>query len=96
MHSDLLKRLIFARRCRQYQSHIRGLNAYDRHKKFINDYGIGVIFLFDFLPVIQSTVPSKSFFLKIKLVVFVISKVILQVVQIIGVDDLQICLMWVF
>ncbi|RDX86061.1 Protein FRA10AC1-like protein [Mucuna pruriens] len=22
----------------QYQSHIRGLNAYDRHKKFINDY----------------------------------------------------------
>ncbi|KAG0487264.1 hypothetical protein HPP92_009359 [Vanilla planifolia] len=22
----------------QYQSHIRGLNAYDRHKKFMNDY----------------------------------------------------------
>ncbi|KAI9118738.1 hypothetical protein K1719_010183 [Acacia pycnantha] len=25
---------------RQYQAHIRGLNAYDRHKKFLNDYGI--------------------------------------------------------
>ncbi|KAF2293391.1 hypothetical protein GH714_001186 [Hevea brasiliensis] len=24
---------------RQYQAHIRGLNAYDRHKKFLNDYG---------------------------------------------------------
>ncbi|KAF2293351.1 hypothetical protein GH714_000964 [Hevea brasiliensis] len=23
---------------RQYQAHIRGLNAYDRHKKFLNDY----------------------------------------------------------
>ncbi|KAE8727465.1 hypothetical protein F3Y22_tig00005459pilonHSYRG00118 [Hibiscus syriacus] len=23
----------------QYQAHIRGLNAYDRHKKFLNDYG---------------------------------------------------------
>lgn len=25
-------------RKRQYQAHIRGLNAYDRHKKFLNDY----------------------------------------------------------
>ena len=24
---------------RQYQAHIRGLNAYERHKKFIKDYG---------------------------------------------------------
>ncbi|KAE8813062.1 protein FRA10AC1 [Hordeum vulgare] len=24
--------------CRQYQSHIRGLNAYDRHNKFMKDY----------------------------------------------------------
>uniref|UniRef100_A0A453QCT3 Uncharacterized protein n=1 Tax=Aegilops tauschii subsp. strangulata TaxID=200361 RepID=A0A453QCT3_AEGTS len=24
--------------CRQYQSHIRGLNTYDRHKKFMKDY----------------------------------------------------------
>lgn len=24
---------------RQYQDHVRGLNAYDRHKKFVNDYG---------------------------------------------------------
>lgn len=31
--------------CRQYQAHIRGLNAYDRHKKFINDYGITSLFL---------------------------------------------------
>ncbi|XP_027355638.1 protein FRA10AC1 [Abrus precatorius] len=35
-----LKATIFDReeRKQQYQSHIRGLNAYDRHKKFINDY----------------------------------------------------------
>ncbi|PKI31905.1 hypothetical protein CRG98_047715 [Punica granatum] len=25
-------------RKQQYQAHIRGLNAYDRHKKFLNDY----------------------------------------------------------
>lgn len=24
---------------RQYQDHIRGLNAFDRHKKFLDDYG---------------------------------------------------------
>lgn len=24
--------------CRQYQAHIQGLNAYDRHKKFLSDY----------------------------------------------------------
>ncbi|KAK7314252.1 hypothetical protein VNO77_39466 [Canavalia gladiata] len=35
-----LKSTIFDKeeRKQQYQSHIRGLNAYDRHKKFINDY----------------------------------------------------------
>ncbi|WJX92924.1 hypothetical protein P8452_74504 [Trifolium repens] len=35
-----LKSAIFDReeRKQQYQAHIRGLNAYDRHKKFINDY----------------------------------------------------------
>ncbi|KAK7283891.1 hypothetical protein RIF29_13639 [Crotalaria pallida] len=35
-----LKSAIFEReeRKQQYQAHIRGLNAYDRHKKFINDY----------------------------------------------------------
>lgn len=25
--------------CRQYQAQIRGLNAHDRHKKFLKDYG---------------------------------------------------------
>lgn len=25
--------------CRQYQAQIRGLNAYDRHNKFLKDYG---------------------------------------------------------
>ncbi|CAL5340557.1 unnamed protein product [Camellia sinensis] len=36
-----LKSAIFDReeRKQQYQAHIRGLNAYDRHKKFLNDYG---------------------------------------------------------
>ncbi|XP_061372493.1 uncharacterized protein LOC133314962 [Gastrolobium bilobum] len=35
-----LKSTIFDReeKKQQYQAHIRGLNAYDRHKKFINDY----------------------------------------------------------
>ncbi|XP_038975577.1 protein FRA10AC1 homolog isoform X1 [Phoenix dactylifera] len=35
-----LKSAVFHREERkmQYQSHIRGLNAYDRHKKFMNDY----------------------------------------------------------
>uniref|UniRef100_A0A3Q7G8L7 Protein FRA10AC1 n=1 Tax=Solanum lycopersicum TaxID=4081 RepID=A0A3Q7G8L7_SOLLC len=35
-----LKQAIFDRQTRkqQYQDHIRGLNAYDRHKKFLNDY----------------------------------------------------------
>ncbi|KAK4365170.1 hypothetical protein RND71_016528 [Anisodus tanguticus] len=35
-----LKQAIFDRQTRkqQYQDHIRGLNAYDRHKKFVNDY----------------------------------------------------------
>ncbi|KAI8022434.1 hypothetical protein LOK49_LG03G02903 [Camellia lanceoleosa] len=35
-----LKSAIFDReeRKQQYQAHIRGLNAYDRHKKFVNDY----------------------------------------------------------
>ncbi|KAB5520496.1 hypothetical protein DKX38_024815 [Salix brachista] len=35
-----LKSAVFNReeRKQQYQSHIRGLNAYDRHKKFLNDY----------------------------------------------------------
>ncbi|KAH7570657.1 hypothetical protein JRO89_XS05G0151900 [Xanthoceras sorbifolium] len=35
-----IKSRIFDReeRKRQYQAHIRGLNAYDRHKKFLNDY----------------------------------------------------------
>ncbi|KAK1281616.1 hypothetical protein QJS10_CPB22g01350 [Acorus calamus] len=35
-----LKSSIFERqeRKQQYQAHIRGLNAYDRHKKFIRDY----------------------------------------------------------
>ncbi|XP_057512238.1 uncharacterized protein LOC130794360 isoform X1 [Actinidia eriantha] len=35
-----LKSAIFEReeRKQQYQAHIRGLNAYDRHKKFVNDY----------------------------------------------------------
>ncbi|CAI9769720.1 unnamed protein product [Fraxinus pennsylvanica] len=35
-----LKQAIFDKEARkqQYQSHIRGLNAYDRHKKFLNDY----------------------------------------------------------
>ncbi|KAL9298393.1 hypothetical protein ACSQ67_024289 [Phaseolus vulgaris] len=37
-----LKSTIFDKeeRKQQYQWHIRGLNAYDRHKKFINDYGL--------------------------------------------------------
>ncbi|XAR54359.1 hypothetical protein NMG60_11029445 [Bertholletia excelsa] len=35
-----IKSAIFEReqRKQQYQAHIRGLNAYDRHKKFLNDY----------------------------------------------------------
>lgn len=35
-----LKQAVFDRQTRkqQYQDHIRGLNAYDRHKKFLNDY----------------------------------------------------------
>uniref|UniRef100_A0A2P2L5N8 Uncharacterized protein MANES_07G006500 n=1 Tax=Rhizophora mucronata TaxID=61149 RepID=A0A2P2L5N8_RHIMU len=35
-----LKAAIFEReeRKQQYQNQIRGLNAYDRHKKFLNDY----------------------------------------------------------
>ncbi|XP_020553256.1 protein FRA10AC1 isoform X2 [Sesamum indicum] len=35
-----LKQAIFDKEARkqQYQDHIRGLNAYDRHKKFLNDY----------------------------------------------------------
>ncbi|KAI4302520.1 hypothetical protein MLD38_038254 [Melastoma candidum] len=35
-----LKSQIFDKeeRKQQYQAHIRGLNAYDRHKKFLNDY----------------------------------------------------------
>ncbi|KAI4333132.1 hypothetical protein L6164_017975 [Bauhinia variegata] len=35
-----VKSSIFNReeRKQQYQAHIRGLNAYDRHKKFLNDY----------------------------------------------------------
>ncbi|XP_059651855.1 uncharacterized protein LOC132299337 isoform X2 [Cornus florida] len=35
-----LKSAIFEReeKKQQYQAHIRGLNAYDRHKKFVNDY----------------------------------------------------------
>ncbi|KAK6240223.1 hypothetical protein QUC31_005692 [Theobroma cacao] len=35
-----LKSAIFDReeKKQQYQAHIRGLNAYDRHKKFLNDY----------------------------------------------------------
>ncbi|XP_060198948.1 uncharacterized protein LOC132627564 [Lycium barbarum] len=35
-----LKQAIFDRQTRkqQYQDHIRGLNAYDRHKKFVKDY----------------------------------------------------------
>ncbi|KAK3030765.1 hypothetical protein RJ639_035430 [Escallonia herrerae] len=35
-----LKSAIFDREAKkqQYQAHIRGLNAYDRHKKFLNDY----------------------------------------------------------
>ncbi|XP_004510987.1 uncharacterized protein [Cicer arietinum] len=35
-----IKSVIFDReeRKQQYQAHIRGLNAYDRHKKFIHDY----------------------------------------------------------
>ncbi|KAF7836049.1 protein FRA10AC1 [Senna tora] len=35
-----LKSAIFEReeRKQQYQAHIRGLNAFDRHKKFLNDY----------------------------------------------------------
>ncbi|XVE76721.1 hypothetical protein DITRI_Ditri13aG0004200 [Diplodiscus trichospermus] len=35
-----LKSAIFDReeRKQQYQAHVRGLNAYDRHKKFLNDY----------------------------------------------------------
>ncbi|KAK2637052.1 hypothetical protein Ddye_031844 [Dipteronia dyeriana] len=35
-----IKSRIFEReeRKQQYQAHIRGLNAYDRHKKFLNDY----------------------------------------------------------
>ncbi|KAA8515675.1 hypothetical protein F0562_018714 [Nyssa sinensis] len=35
-----LKSAIFEReeRKQQYQAHIRGLNAYDRHNKFVNDY----------------------------------------------------------
>ncbi|CAL1361553.1 unnamed protein product [Linum trigynum] len=35
-----LKTEIFDREARkqQYQAHVRGLNAYDRHKKFLNDY----------------------------------------------------------
>ena len=36
---------------RQYQSYIRGLNAYERHKKFVRDYGIhlGIPFLLVFI-----------------------------------------------
>ncbi|CAN1316788.1 hypothetical protein LINPERPRIM_LOCUS30198 [Linum perenne] len=36
-----LKTAIFDREARkqQYQAHVRGLNAYDRHNKFVNDYG---------------------------------------------------------
>lgn len=37
---------------RQYQSYILGLNAYDRHKKFINDYGLSPLFLFISLPIL--------------------------------------------
>ncbi|KAF5745634.1 protein FRA10AC1 [Tripterygium wilfordii] len=35
-----LKSAIFNReeKKQQYQAHVRGLNAYDRHKKFLNDY----------------------------------------------------------
>ncbi|XP_073038461.1 uncharacterized protein [Primulina eburnea] len=35
-----LKQAIFDKEARkqQYQDHIRGLNAYDRHKKFVDDY----------------------------------------------------------
>ncbi|KAK6143161.1 hypothetical protein DH2020_023509 [Rehmannia glutinosa] len=35
-----IKQAIFDNEARklQYQDHIRGLNAYDRHKKFVNDY----------------------------------------------------------
>ncbi|KAL7083590.1 hypothetical protein ACP275_14G173500 [Erythranthe tilingii] len=35
-----LKQAIFDKQARtqQYQDHIRGLNAYDRHKRFLNDY----------------------------------------------------------
>ncbi|GAB4828083.1 hypothetical protein Ancab_034998 [Ancistrocladus abbreviatus] len=35
-----LKSAIYDReeRKQQYQAYIRGLNAYDRHKKFLNDY----------------------------------------------------------
>ncbi|CAN0917401.1 Protein FRA10AC1 [Linum grandiflorum] len=35
-----LKTAIFDREARkqQYQAHVRGLNAYDRHNKFVNDY----------------------------------------------------------
>ncbi|XP_077210307.1 folate-sensitive fragile site protein [Tasmannia lanceolata] len=38
--SGSLKSAIFEReeRKQQYQAHIRGLNAYDRHKKFVKDY----------------------------------------------------------
>ncbi|KAK1305547.1 hypothetical protein QJS10_CPA10g00196 [Acorus calamus] len=37
---NALKSSIFEReeRKQQYQAHIRGLNAYDRHKKFVRDY----------------------------------------------------------
>ncbi|XP_047942238.1 protein FRA10AC1 isoform X2 [Salvia hispanica] len=35
-----IKQAIFEKQARkqQYQDHIRGLNAFDRHKKFLNDY----------------------------------------------------------
>ncbi|KAG6411431.1 hypothetical protein SASPL_129513 [Salvia splendens] len=36
-----IKQEIFDKQARkqQYQDNIRGLNAFDRHKKFLNDYG---------------------------------------------------------
>ncbi|KAL6557537.1 hypothetical protein OROMI_017887 [Orobanche minor] len=35
-----IKQAIFNKEAKkqQYQDHIRGLNSYDRHKKFLNDY----------------------------------------------------------
>ncbi|KAH6765902.1 folate-sensitive fragile site protein [Perilla frutescens var. hirtella] len=37
-----IKQAIFDKQARkqQYQDHIRGLNAFDRHKKFLNDYDV--------------------------------------------------------